>query len=74
MDTIGASLGFRDPSYFIRSFKRTHTLTPLPGAAPTAPRLTAAATHRASRPLADIDNPAWGMARGQERFGGGVVC
>jgi AraC family transcriptional activator of pobA len=29
VDTIGASLGYRDPSYFIKSFKRTHSLTPL---------------------------------------------
>jgi AraC family transcriptional activator of pobA len=29
VETIGAGLGYRDPSYFIKSFKRTHTLTPL---------------------------------------------
>jgi AraC-like DNA-binding protein len=29
VDAIGARVGYRDPSYFIKSFKRTHTLTPL---------------------------------------------
>jgi AraC-like DNA-binding protein len=29
VETIGARLGYRDPSYFIKSFKRTHTHTPL---------------------------------------------
>jgi AraC-like DNA-binding protein len=29
VETIGARLGCRDPSYFIKNFKRTHALTPL---------------------------------------------
>jgi AraC-like DNA-binding protein/quercetin dioxygenase-like cupin family protein len=28
-DAIGVKVGYRDPSYFIRSFRRSHTLTPL---------------------------------------------
>src|SRR5262249_34997052 len=29
MDAVGTPVGYRDPSYFIRSFKRTHGVTPL---------------------------------------------
>jgi len=29
MDAVGTRVGYRDPSYFIRSFKRTHGVTPL---------------------------------------------
>jgi AraC family transcriptional regulator, transcriptional activator of pobA len=29
VEAIGARVGYRDPSYFIKIFKRTHALTPL---------------------------------------------
>ena len=29
VEAVGAAVGFRDPSYFIKSFRRAHTVTPL---------------------------------------------
>jgi AraC family transcriptional activator of pobA len=29
VEAVGAEVGFRDPSYFIKSFRRAHTVTPL---------------------------------------------
>jgi AraC family transcriptional activator of pobA len=31
VEAIGAEVGFRDPSYFIRSFRRAHAVTPMQG-------------------------------------------